>query len=136
MTDAVEKALDPTAEERRPTLIEAVQYRFGAHTTADDPTVYRDDEERERWERRDPLPRMETFLRERGLLDDQHKENMETAIEELLNQLVETAESYDPDPAWMFDHSHATAPPRVRAQRESFQRLRERHGDEALTRDD
>jgi len=41
---AVEKAKDPEEGDLRPTLIEAVQYRFGAHTTADDPSVYRDEE--------------------------------------------------------------------------------------------
>ncbi len=64
--EAVDKAHDPPAGELRPTMIEAVQYRFGAHTTADDPSVYRDDSEVERWKQKDPIPRMEAFLRDRG----------------------------------------------------------------------
>ncbi len=47
--EAVEKSKSPDEGELRPTLIEAVQYRFGAHTTADDPSVYREDDEVEEW---------------------------------------------------------------------------------------
>ncbi|TFV82318.1 pyruvate dehydrogenase (acetyl-transferring) E1 component subunit alpha [Microbacterium sp. dk485] len=53
-----------------PTFLEAVTYRMGPHTTADDPTRYRDAAEVERWERRDPITRFETYLRTQGLLDD------------------------------------------------------------------
>ena len=53
-----------------PTFLEAVTYRMGPHTTADDPTRYRDAAEVERWERRDPITRFETYLRAQGLLDD------------------------------------------------------------------
>lgn len=53
-----------------PAFIEAVTYRMGPHTTADDPTRYRDAAEVERWERRDPITRFETYLRAEGVLDD------------------------------------------------------------------
>ena len=49
--DAVQKARAGGG----PTLIECVTYRLGVHTTADDPTKYRSDEEVKVWERRDPL---------------------------------------------------------------------------------
>ncbi|WP_269432596.1 thiamine pyrophosphate-dependent enzyme, partial [Haloferax profundi] len=58
-TAAREKALDTVNDVHRPTLIEAIQYRYGAHTTADDPTVYRDEAEVEEWRERDPLERFE-----------------------------------------------------------------------------
>ncbi|MGP3534903.1 pyruvate dehydrogenase (acetyl-transferring) E1 component subunit alpha [Microbacterium sp. RD1] len=53
-----------------PSYIEAVTYRMGPHTTADDPTRYRDAAELEAWERRDPITRFETYLRAQGILDD------------------------------------------------------------------
>lgn len=49
-----------------PSLIEALTYRMGAHTTADDPTKYRTDDEVAYWEARDPIPRYRTWLEGRG----------------------------------------------------------------------
>ena len=53
-----------------PHLIEALTYRIGAHTTSDDPTKYRSDDEVEFWKARDPLIRFEAFLRRQGVGDD------------------------------------------------------------------
>ncbi|GAA1799658.1 thiamine pyrophosphate-dependent dehydrogenase E1 component subunit alpha [Agromyces neolithicus] len=49
-----------------PSLIEALTYRMGAHTTADDPTKYRTDAEVEYWQQRDPIARYRTWLESRG----------------------------------------------------------------------
>ncbi|PSQ39595.1 pyruvate dehydrogenase (acetyl-transferring) E1 component subunit alpha [Halobacteriales archaeon SW_5_70_135] len=138
--EAVEKAKDPdgAANEAlgsatRPTMIEAVQYRFGAHTTADDPTVYRDDEEVERWKRKDPIPRMETFLRETGRLDDESVAAIEDRIEERVAEAIDEAEAAAAaDPAEIFEHVYEGMPKRLEEQLDYLERLRERHGDEAL----
>src|SRR3989304_1458256 len=52
-----------------PTLIEAVTYRLSVHTTADDPTKYRSDEEVKKWEKLDPIPRYQKYLVERKILN-------------------------------------------------------------------
>ncbi|WP_336363686.1 pyruvate dehydrogenase (acetyl-transferring) E1 component subunit alpha [Halalkalicoccus salilacus] len=129
---AREKALRPNDDERRPTLIEAVQYRFGAHTTADDPSVYRREEEVEEWKRKDPIVRFESFLRERDLLDDDRIEAMEAKIEETLTTLVERAEGYEADPSEMFGHTYEEPTARLVEQRDYLRRLRETYGDDAL----
>jgi len=49
-----------------PSLIEALTYRMGAHTTADDPTKYRTDAEVDYWAERDPITRYRTWLESRG----------------------------------------------------------------------
>ncbi len=51
-----------------PTLIEGLTYRMGAHTTSDDPSRYRTAEESQKWQRRDPLLRLELYLTKKGLL--------------------------------------------------------------------
>jgi pyruvate dehydrogenase E1 component alpha subunit len=120
----------------RPTLIEAEMYRFGPHTTVDDPSAYRTEEEVQRWRDRDPIPRFETFLRDRDLLDADRVAEIEGRVEESVAALVEAAESYEADPASMFEHVYAEGTPRVREQAREFEALRERHGDEELLRED
>ena len=59
-----------------PTLIEAVTYRMGPHTTSDDPTRYRSHAEEEQWRVKDPLARLHALLRVEGLLDDRFDEEV------------------------------------------------------------
>ena len=136
---AVETAKDPGDPDEsigratRPTLVEAVQYRFGAHTTADDPSVYRDSEEVEQWQRKDPLVRMERFLRDRGLLDDERVETIETDVSEEVTSAIEAAEHrLRPDPEEMFRDVYAEPTEQMEAQRAYLETLRARHGDEVL----
>ena len=65
---AVKMAADRARQGGGPTLIEGLTYRLGAHTTSDDPTRYRKDEEVKRWRERDPIIRLERFLLNREIL--------------------------------------------------------------------
>ena len=134
-TEALAKATGDAAEDGRPrpTLIEAVQYRFGAHTTADDPSVYRDEGEVERWRRKDPIPRLEAFLRERGILDDERIAAIDESVKTEVADAIETAETTErPVPSDMFDHVYAERTDRLNEQATDLERLRERYGDEEL----
>ena len=136
---ALEKAKTPEGSDdapgraTRPTLIEAVQYRFGAHTTADDPSVYRDEEEVERWKAKDPIPRLENYLRRQGVLDDERVAAVEGSVEDEVADAIDAAESIErPDPSEMFEYVYDEMPQRLREQQRYLEELRDRHGDEEL----
>jgi pyruvate dehydrogenase E1 component alpha subunit len=100
-----------------PTLIECVTYRLGVHTTADDPTKYRSNEEVAEWERKDPLTRFSGYLKQKGLLED----GLEAQVDEEIARAVERFEAVGPpDPVLMFDHAYGALPPDVAAQREAL----------------
>jgi pyruvate dehydrogenase E1 component alpha subunit len=108
--DAVEKARAGDG----PTLIECVTYRLGVHTTADDPTKYRSDEEVKAWEQKDPLTRFRAYLEKKKLLDG----SVEEEVDEEIARAVERFEAMPPaDPLGMFDHAYAELPQGVAAER-------------------
>jgi len=121
--DATGRALERARRGDGPTLIEALTYRLGAHTTVDDPRVYREAAEVEPWLEQDPLKRMKRFLLARGLLTEAQDSDL---LQELSAQ-VETAfdaswAAPPPDPRWMFDYVNAAPPPEIRRQRAQLDR--------------
>ena len=111
---ASREAVDRARAGGGPTLIECVTYRLGMHTTADDPTKYRSDEEVKAWEQKDPLTRFRVYLEKKKLLDA----SLEEQVDEEIARGVERFESMPPaDPLAMFDHAYAGLPSGVAAQR-------------------
>ncbi len=101
-----------------PTLIEAVTYRMGPHTTSDDPTRYRSRAEEEEWRVKDPLARLRTLLRGEGLVDDQFEEGVSEKAEAAAADLRRGClDLDDPDPATLFDHVYAEAHPLLEEER-------------------
>ncbi len=120
---AAREAVDRARAGDGPTLIECVTYRRGMHTTADDPTKYRAEEEVKMWEQKDPMTRFAAYLKERKLLE----EGLEQKIDDEINEAVRRFEATPPaDPLTMFDHVYAEPPAHLAAQREEvIRRLRE-----------
>lgn len=75
-----------------PTLIEALTYRFGPHTTSDDPTKYRAAEEAEEWKKKDPLLRMKKWLVREGLWTEEQEAELVAAFEQELDVMIEENE--------------------------------------------
>src|SRR5882724_10895314 len=114
---AAREAVDRARAGEGPTLIECVTYRLGVHTTADDPTKYRTDEEVAMWEQKDPLTRFRAYLEKRNLLEA----NLEQRIDEEIAEAVRRFESAPPaDPLTMFDHVYAELPADLKAQRDEM----------------
>jgi len=61
-----DRALQRARDGQGPTLIEAVTYRMGPHTTSDDASRYREPAEVDAWKAKDPLDRVRTLLESEG----------------------------------------------------------------------
>ncbi len=89
---AVREAADRARNGEGPTLIEAVTYRLGPHTTADDPTRYRDPGEAKEWEDRDPLLRIRRLLEKAGGWTEEWQAELETSASKTIEEAVRWAE--------------------------------------------
>jgi pyruvate dehydrogenase E1 component alpha subunit len=130
---ALDKAKSPEKELQRPTLIESIQYRFGAHTTSDDPSVYRDEEQLQRWKQKDPITRFEKFLRRTGRLDDEDKQALQARNEERMTDAIEILEASDgPSPDEMFTNTYAQQTNLLDKQSARLRELIDQHGEERI----
>lgn len=70
-----------------PAYIEAVTYRMGPHTTADDPKKYRDEAELEQWRRRDPIARLEAYLQAEGGIEQAHTDAVKAEADRVAKEM-------------------------------------------------
>jgi len=105
------------------TLIEALTYRVGAHSTSDDPRAYRAEEEVAPWRERDPLVRTARYLEALGLWDERKEAALREETDAELKAAIEAAESVAP-PALetLFDDVYAEQPWHLREQLAEAQR--------------
>jgi TPP-dependent pyruvate/acetoin dehydrogenase alpha subunit len=90
-----------------PTLIEMKTYRWYGHSEID-PANYRTQEELESWKRKDPVPRFERLLLERGIIDEGYKKTTLQRIEQEIEDAIEFAEkSPHPDPSEILEDVYA-----------------------------
>jgi pyruvate dehydrogenase E1 component alpha subunit len=94
-----------------PTLIEAMTYRMGPHTTADDAGRYRDEAEVERWRGLDPIARYRTWLLAAGHADEAFVAECEAQADARVAQIRTDLVATEPPPTgWMFDWTYADPP--------------------------
>lgn len=110
-------ALDEARAGGGPRAIEAVTYRLGAHTTSDDPTKYRGNDEEQSWERRDPIVRMRAFLQGRGAAESFFAEVDAEAADAAEDLRARTVQLGPPSPDAMFDHVYSEPHPLIEEQK-------------------
>lgn len=93
-----------------PTLVECVTYRMSMHTTADDPTKYRDPAEVEIWKARDPIDRVRKYLTRKALWTPEFEAKMGEEQLRLIDEAVAKAETFKPDPKSMFENVYSYMP--------------------------
>ncbi len=104
-----------------PTLIEALTYRMGGHSTSDDPDRYRGDEQLRPWQARDPLERVRHYLEAQGAWDDERETALMEDIDQRFRAAVKISEATDPpELESMFDDVYEELPWHLREQREQL----------------
>lgn len=97
--EACARAYQRAREEREPTLLEAMTYRFRGHSMAD-PARYRSEDEVRQWRERDPIGNFQTRLQAAKVLDEETERELRERVDRVVEESVEFAEnSPDPDPS-------------------------------------
>jgi pyruvate dehydrogenase E1 component alpha subunit len=118
---AVKEAAGRARKGEGPTLIEAVTFRMGMHTTADDPTRYREDDTVEAWAAKDPLIRFKIYLTEKGIWNEEKQAALEAGIKADIDAAVtEFEKGREIKPDAPFDHVFGTRAQLIEDQRAGF----------------
>lgn len=98
VVQTVQEAVARASRGEGATLIEAITYRMGGHSTSDDPNAYRKSAELETWAGRDPIHRVRAYLEGRGAWGDAQEKATLEEIDRRFKEAVAIAER-TPKPA-------------------------------------
>lgn len=121
VVSVVRSALERAKSGQGPTLVEALTYRMGGHSTSDDPNAYRGQEALAPWAGRDPVARVRRYLEAHDLWSDSAQGQLEVQLDERLKAAVRIAESTEaPALESMFEDVYARPPWHLAEQREEL----------------
>lgn len=127
--EATKEAVDRARDGDGPSLIECYTYRLGAHTTADDPTKYRDDSEVEEWKLKDPIDRLYKYLLVNNLWTKEDDEAFRTEYEKFVKETFEKVEKSGLVPLEdVFKYHYENMTPELEAQLEERKKYYEKEG--------
>ncbi|HEV2123681.1 MAG TPA: pyruvate dehydrogenase (acetyl-transferring) E1 component subunit alpha [Chloroflexota bacterium] len=110
--EAMTRLLRLARDERQPSVLECMTYRYRGHSVADaaHAKLYRTQAEIEEWMQRDPVELFAQKLRRRGLLDDQAMQEIAQEVESEVQEAIDFGvESPDPDPQGLYLHMYNQA---------------------------
>jgi pyruvate dehydrogenase E1 component alpha subunit len=120
---AITEAKEHARSGKGPVLIEAVTFRRGAHTTSDDPTLYRTEEEEKKWEQKDPLKRLRGYLVSKGLWEEKDDEPL---IEQYKKEAEQHFLEYENYPSYkledVFKYNYKEMPEDLKQQQVEFEK--------------
>ncbi|WLQ05366.1 pyruvate dehydrogenase (acetyl-transferring) E1 component subunit alpha [Arthrobacter oryzae] len=129
---ATREAIERARHGGGPTFIEAVTYRMGPHTTADDPTRYRDANELEDWAAKDPIARVKGLLERKGLLTEQLEARVAAKADAVAREMrAGCINMPDPEPMDIFKNVYSTPNSWLDRQEDHYSRYLASFGDPA-----
>lgn len=121
MYTVTKQAVERARAGQGPTLIEAYTYRLGAHTTSDDPTKYRKDEEVEEWRGKDPIRRFETYLLKEGVITEDYIEELKQELDAEVAKTFESIEDQsDTEIEDIFKYQYEEMTPQLKEQLDEY----------------
>lgn len=121
MYTVTKQAVERARAGQGPTLIEAYTYRLGAHTTSDDPTKYRKDEEVEEWRVKDPIRRFETYLLKEGVITEDYIEELKLELDAEVAKTFESIENQsDTEIEDIFKYQYEEMTPQLKEQLDEY----------------
>ena len=126
---ATKYAIDHARAGKGPVLIEAVTYRLGPHTTSDDPTIYRNEEEVTEWEAKDPMIRFKKYLIDKKLWTEAKDKKLNEEKAEFVSETFKKVEASGPEELLdIFQYTYAEMTPQLKEQYETHKKFLEEGG--------
>ncbi len=124
MATVTKLAADRARTHNEATLIEAINYRYGNHTTSDDAGRYRTKEEVEAWRKKDPILRLKLYLQKNNLWSEEWENQIKKDAEEKIRAAVDVAENFPVQTVdEIFDYMYAKPTPALLEQKEYLKRF-------------
>ena len=122
--EVVAEAMDRARHGKGATVIEAISYRLGDHTTADDASRYRSSDDLQHAWQKEPIKRLRNFLHHRGFWDEEKEQKLVQEVSDLIEKEVHTYLNIPLPPITdLFDYHYANMPSQLEQQKqEAIQR--------------
>jgi pyruvate dehydrogenase E1 component alpha subunit len=121
---ATQEAIAHAKAGNGPVLIEAMTYRQGAHTTSDDPTLYRTEKEEEEWKQKDPIKRLRGYLVSQGAWKEEEDEPL---VESYKKEVEKEFAVYENHPAYkvedVFKYIYKEMPEDLKQQQMAYEKF-------------
>lgn len=112
--DIVAKARGHCVAGNGPVLIEAMTYRMGAHSTSDDPSLYRTEGEVNKWKAQDPVLRLRLYLEQQSWWDQKQDDELNAAIAQEITEAINEAKKIERPPlSYLIEHVYFEIPQKL-----------------------
>jgi len=129
MYAVVSEAVERARNGEGPTLIEAYTYRLGAHTTSDDPSVYRNDDEVEAWRKKDPIDRLYKYMIAENMWSEEEEKAYSDTTAAYVKETFEKVEKSGLTPLEeVFDYIYEKRTPILESQYQARKAFYEKEG--------